>query len=134
MRPRIFVSVVGATMSLIVPGCATPSEVAATTTVTTTVTANGTPSTRSVRQIIEEDGPTDWLKRLDSVGLGEWPLVTLNDWAWDICEQLWVGGDYEKIIAAKAVGSVSREDVVAVYRAAVGKTCNQPPGAPPGMP
>jgi hypothetical protein len=87
-----------------------------------------------VRQIIDADAPTDWLTRLDSVSLGDWPLETLTDWAWDICDELWVGGDYEKIIAQKAVGSVTRGDVEALYRAAVGKTCNQPPGAPPGMP
>lgn len=130
----ISVGVIAATIALIVPGCATPSNVATTTTVTTTVTANGTPPSRTVLQTIEESGPTDWLRRLDSAGLGDWPLETLNDWAWDICDQLWVGGDYEQIIARKAVVSVTREDVVALYRAAVGHTCNPPPGAPPGMP
>jgi hypothetical protein len=67
-------------------------------------------------------------------GLGDWPYKTVNDWAWQICHELWVGGDYNKIIDQLALGSTKRGDILALYGAAVGFTCNQPPGAPPGMP
>jgi hypothetical protein len=99
---------------------------------TTTVTAAAQPD-RTVDQAMAEGGATDWLKRLRDAGLGSWNLTAANDYAWKICDQLWVGGDYDKIIDNLSL-TIPRYQLLAIYGVAVGYTCNQPPGAPPGYP
>jgi hypothetical protein len=133
------VATIGVTLGAV--SCASNHDTAAalTRTVTSTVTttlriSDEQARSRTVRQTIAEDGTNRWLARLDKAGLGDWPYKTVNDWAWQICHELWVGGDYNKIIDQLALGSTKRGDILALYGAAVGFTCNQPPGAPPGMP
>ncbi|ORA26271.1 hypothetical protein BST13_31905 [Mycobacterium aquaticum] len=60
-------------------------------------------------------------------------MAVANDNAWKICDQLWVGGDYDKIIDKMSM-TTPRDQILALYGVAVGWTCNQPPGAPPGYP
>ncbi|SHT46433.1 Uncharacterised protein [Mycobacteroides abscessus subsp. abscessus] len=134
-----------AVVTLCLVGCASSDNAtaASTTTVTTTVTATVAATTvtappappgppRTVDEAAAE-GPTEWLLRLQNAGLGDWPVKVANDLAWQICDQLWVGGDYNLIIDKLSMNR-PRSDVLAIYGVAVGYTCNQPPGAPPGYP
>lgn len=105
-----------------------------TTVATATVTAAADDSdTETVDELIATGRSTDWLLRVQKAGLGDWPYQTVNDWSWDICDQLWVGGDYDLIID-KLSTHVPRADILTIYGLAVGSTCKQPPGAPPGFP
>jgi len=112
-----------------------PSATTTTVTVTTTVTS-AADSSRTVDQAIAENGnkgPTDWLKRLRDAGLGKWPLETINHTAWRICDALWAGADYDKVMQ-QLRPLASHDELMAMYGVAIGFTCKQPPGAPPGYP
>ena len=101
---------------------------------TATATADPDDEWRTVAEAIAESGtPTPWLARLHAAGLDHLPLTEVNRVAFEICDLIWVGGDYDKIID-HLTWDFSRKDAIQLYGVSVGHHCNTPPDAVPGFP
>ncbi|WP_425005584.1 hypothetical protein [Mycolicibacterium sp. S3B2] len=83
----------------------------------------------TVQQALDEGSRTDHLLRAAEAGFGDWPIAEFNDVAWQLCHDLWAGGDFDKVVDELSMHR-SRIDVLRVYDTQAGHTCNIPPGAP----
>ncbi|WP_197416130.1 hypothetical protein [Mycobacterium sp. GA-1199] len=90
------------------------------------------PAPRTVAEA-RADGSTPWLDRLHKAGLDHLVLEDVNKTAFEICDLVWVGGDYDRIIEHLA-WDYSRKDAIQLYGVAVGHHCRTPVGAVPGFP
>ena len=138
MKKNATVVAIAVTITFNAIGCSpmrdTP-DLAGSTTVTTTITVReGDSWGHTVRQAITESGHSDWLRRLEKSGLADWSVHRANAVGSEICDML-SGGDYSKIIDyVSRAGDPSRNNVLALYDAAMGFVCDPPPDAPYGMP
>jgi hypothetical protein len=84
---------------------------------------------KTVQQALDEGNRRDFLVRAAEAGFSDWSVGEVTDIALQFCDDLWVGGEFERVVDELSMNR-ARADVLAIYSATAGAMCNLPPGAP----